>query len=354
VLESPGLGAHQPGVLESPGLGAHQPVGLELQGGGEAPSFGRPASRLSRMGPRSAVWAGAAASAVAVVTLVVVVTRHDSSRTLSPQAAPTTVAAPTLAVPTSAPSVATPTPTAAPTTITPVSTLPAATVPTATVPVATVSATTVSATTGSGALPATSIVRTGATSASGTAAQDGTYELQFTTAVLAPQVVAGQAFPVEVTESETGPVWSQDPATGAWTTVCGFGSGPPPPKPTVPINLFLVPVRQVSNPNDLYSLPAQATESGAAVGVGSQYPGLIRAVGTGVDQKPPGTHSGCTYTDNFDVTGQLTVPADTPAGEYFVVLEGFPKQDWKGCDSTCRGSYGSINGVPPTIVVEPA
>jgi hypothetical protein len=184
--------------------------------------------------------------------------------------------------------------------------------------------------------------------------QDNTFQITDTTDVSAmPEVAAGGAFLDQLTLTLTGPAWALNSKTG-WQIDCAlpsssnsFGGS---------LSAFLVPVSSVPDPTTLYSLSAQVQMSGSIDGVGAQYAGLIHLTAAALVSTTSTTShaaSGCVSVLDYSAASNLTVPAGTPAGEYFVVTERFAKRDWRDCDHSCRGTF-TATGTPPTIVVDAA
>jgi hypothetical protein len=96
-----------------------------------------------------------------------------------------------------------------------------------------------------------------------------------------------------------------------------------------------------------------ATMTGDAVEPArAQYPGLQALSTDGVITYSL-IGSGCDLRDEYVATAPLQIPADTPAGEYYVVSINYPKRDWAFCAADCDASYAGITGVVPTVMIEP-
>ncbi|MEO7369748.1 MAG: hypothetical protein ABI949_08350 [Ilumatobacteraceae bacterium] len=206
-------------------------------------------------------------------------------------------------------------------------------------------------------VPATSstvpvIVRTGPVSGGLTATQDGgEFAIAITMDVLTPTVQAGTAMTVHWTGTLDGPNWIQDFSTGAWSISC-VDSGNNPRR-TGTLRAFLIPFGVVPDPSTLYSIRANVSAAEAQGPALAQYPGLLVLSTDGVITNSVAS-SGCDLRDDYVATAPLQIPADTPAGEYYVVSVNYPKRDWGTCPASCNGSYADIVGVAPTVMIEPS
>ena len=210
------------------------------------------------------------------------------------------------------------------------------------------STSTVPATTTTSTVPG--VVRTGPTSGGLTATQDGgQFAMAITMNVLTPTVQPGTAMTVDWTGTLDGPNWIQDFGTGEWTISCVAGEQT---RRTGTLRALLIPVSAVADPSTLYSIRANVSSVDAVEPARAIYPGLIPVSTDGVITWSM-TMSGCNLTDMYVATAPLQIPADAPAGEYYVVSLNYPKRDWGPCPAECDASYGDIAGVVPTVMIEP-
>ncbi len=125
------------------------------------------------------------------------------------------------------------------------------------------------------------------------------------------------------------------------------------PRRTGTLRAFLIPRGVVPDPSTLYSIRASVSAAEAQGPALAQYPGLLALSTDGVITNSV-TASGCDLMDNYEATAPLQIPADTPAGEYYVVSVNYPKRDWGTCPASCNASYADIAGVVPTVMIEPS
>ncbi len=143
--------------------------------------------------------------------------------------------------------------------------------------------------------------------------------------VLTPTVQPGSGMTVSWTGTLDGPNWIQDFATGAWSISCVHTGNNP--RRTGTLRAFLIPIGVVPDPSALYSIRANVNAVDALEPALAQYPGLFAVSTDGVITNSV-TASGCDLRDFYEATAPLQIPAETPAGEYYVVSVNYPKRDW--------------------------
>lgn len=143
---------------------------------------------------------------------------------------------------------------------------------------------------------------------------------------------------------------SSDFSTGEWSVNCGItGTNE---RRTGTLRALLVPVGVVADPSALYSIRANLNAVDAVAPAQAQYPGLLALSTDGVITYSV-VASGCDLRDLYEANAPLLIPAGTPAGEYHVVSNNYPKRDWGTCPADCTASYADIAGVVPTVMIEP-
>jgi hypothetical protein len=215
---------------------------------------------------------------------------------------------------------------------------------------------TTSTSTSTSTVPATTstvpvILRAGPTSGGATATQDGgQFAIAITMDVLTPTVQPGSGVTVHWTGTLDGPNWIQDFSTGQWSVSCrDTGNNP---RRTGTLRAFLIPISSVQDSSTLYSIRAEVVTAKSMDPALAKYPGLFAVSTDGVITNSVAA-SGCNLTDNYEATAPLQIPAETPAGEYYVVSINYPKRDWGTCPATCDATYADITGVAPTVVIQP-